>query len=178
MCHTLERRDVYEGIEKSLQKLMVRTFIYGEVNNLSSDEITTEMSEGGELYGLSTKAVALANPSAYCTVDRVRCYPLKYGTSPIDLRINPNYSSNWVGTDQANGTKQVKSVQSILYAMNYLDYDDIDGVVGWTTAFAIQDFQLDHNLPGDGIVGPNTWRVLCSARYFTYGADVWGDISE
>ena len=154
---------------------MTGTTVYTSVFDLSSAEITTAMSPGGSLYATYSKAVALVNPAPYCTVDRVRCYPLNYTTSPIDLRINPSATSNWVGPGQTNGVKQVKTVQTILYYMGYLSSSsDVDGICGTNTTNAIKNFQATRNLGSDGIVGTNTWRALCSCKYFTYGTSTWG----
>lgn len=148
---------------------------YGWVYAASRSEITTAMSSGGQLYDMTTKAVALDSPGLYCTVDRVRVYPQNYSS---DLRIDPNYSSNWVGYGQVNLTKQVKAVQTILVAMGYLgdsttDWDEVDGNCGTGTIDAIKEFQIVHYLTDDGIVGTNTWRALCSSSSYQYGVFVY-----
>ena len=128
------------------------------------------MSPGGSLYVTYSKAVALNNPDYYCYVDRVRVYVISE-----DLRINPNYSGNYVGTGQSNYVKQVKAVQIILYNYDYLSLSDIDGICGPVTIAAIEDFQWDHWLTPDGIVGANTWRALCSGDELRYGQTTFGD---
>lgn len=46
--------------------------------------------------------------------------------------------------------------------LSYLGYScgKIDGINGVNTQKAIKQFQIDHNLVNDGIVGTKTWRVL------------------
>ena len=147
------------------------TYINNSVYDKSRTEITVDMTGPyGALYGNASKAVALVDPSLYCTVDRVRIKP-RYSS---DLRIDPNYTSNWVGPGKANLDKQVEAVQTILWAMGYYPPDLIDGEWGTYTDNAIKAFQANRNLTADGIVGPNTWRALCSAKYFTYGSSIWG----
>ena len=36
----------------------------------------------------------------------------------------------------------------------------MDGIFGPATNNAVRDFQDDHDLAVDGIVGPQTWRML------------------
>jgi len=56
----------------------------------------------------------------------------------------------------------VKALQIIL---TYKGYDlgtcGCDGDFGIKTKTAVQQFQADHKIETDGIVGPNTWRCLC-----------------
>jgi|GEM_PF-4204169 len=133
----------------------------------------------GELYASYSKAVALRDAQfdepIYNYIERVRVYPVNYGS---DLRINPYASSNWVGLNQSNYEKQVKGVQTILVSMGYLgdsltDWSEVDGICGSRTRDAIGDFQEDHNIPRDEIVGPITWRALCSSASFQYGYTGW-----
>ena len=149
------------------------TGVLSYADNKSSTEMLDAMSPGGVLYDNSTKAVALTNPGVYATIFRVRVYPEGYGS---DLRIDPYYSSNWVGPGQSNYTKQVLGVQTVLHYWPMGEYDDgieIDGICGPATIAEIKAYQRWHNLTDDGIVGPNTWRALCSSRYWDYGTDTW-----
>lgn len=144
--------------------------MYQELWGLTRSKVTEDMTApDGRLYCSYSKAVALVNASAKCTVDRIRVKPS--GTS--DLRIDPNYTSNYVGPGKENLTKQVKGVQHLLWWTDYLNYNQIDGVFGTNTLNAIIRFQRDHNLTDDGIVGPNTWRALCSSKYFKYGTYIF-----
>lgn len=139
----------------------------------SHEEITSVMSPGGYLYGTNTKAVALRG-AKYDTVDyidRVRVYP---ENSSSDLRIDVYASGNWVGVNQANYSKQVKGVQTILKAIGYnLGSSGVDGACGQKTIAAIQAFQRAHNLPDDGVVGPNSWRALCSSSSYWHGYSIF-----
>ncbi len=64
---------------------------------------------------------------------------------------------------------QVKSLQSILVSLGYLDDKDIDGKFGFGTRSAVIAFQSAKNLTPDGIVGAGTraalntqWQAKCS----------------
>lgn len=157
------------------------TYLYNETSNMSSDEVTAAMSLTytpnypctGYLYGWYSKAVALINPSVNCLVDRVRIQPdQQIGNS--DLRINPNYSSNWVGDGKNNLEMQVRGVQTALDSMGYyIGSTGVDGVWGANTKAAVRSFQSDHGLSADGIVGANSWRALCSSSSYRYGSTIW-----
>lgn len=56
---------------------------------------------------------------------------------------------------------QAMSIQMILYDLGYMSYDDIDGKFGGWTETCVMNFQRDHKLLADGIVGENTWIELC-----------------
>lgn len=52
----------------------------------------------------------------------------------------------------------VKALQTDL---NHFGFNvQVDGVFGSETEAAVHQFQLDHNLSSDGIVGPQTWAAL------------------
>ncbi|MGF1482436.1 MAG: peptidoglycan-binding protein [Cyanophyceae cyanobacterium] len=53
----------------------------------------------------------------------------------------------------------VRSLQTQLTELGYLK-GDIDGQFGPETTAAVKDFQREHNLEPDGIVGPKTWQSL------------------
>ncbi|CCX41397.1 putative glycosyl hydrolase [Clostridium sp. CAG:1024] len=159
---------------------MTGTVCWQNRPNLSHDEVTSLMSSGGYLYDEFSKSVALVSAAPYCTVDRIRVHPFDTPTyDGGDLRIDPNYESNVVGEGQRNYNKQVHAVQTLLYELGYQlsasgDMEDsVDGVVGTRTTAAITQFQRDHNLSADGLVGANTWRALCSSSSFRYGSTTW-----
>jgi peptidoglycan hydrolase-like protein with peptidoglycan-binding domain len=56
---------------------------------------------------------------------------------------------------------QVSQIQSALKSLGYYS-GTIDGVFGPSTAAAVQTFQLDYGLNGDGVVGSMTLRTLQS----------------
>lgn len=55
--------------------------------------------------------------------------------------------------------ENVKSIQEILTHLGYR-LGPIDGIYGDKTESAVVQFQEEHNLYADGIVGPNTWNAL------------------
>lgn len=56
-------------------------------------------------------------------------------------------------------SEQVRQLQKKLAADTY-KVGTIDGVFGLRTHNAVVEFQLEHGLLADGIVGPRTWREL------------------
>jgi len=58
--------------------------------------------------------------------------------------------------------EDVKNVQEILSNLAY-NPGYIDGIFGEKTELAVTQFQEDHNLYADGVVGSNTWNALVSA---------------
>lgn len=157
---------------------------WATASDMSTSEVTTAMSSGGTLYDMEGKSVALISAEEYCSVDRVRVFPIfcEEVSIPVgDLRIDPNYGSNGVGKSMHNSPKQVLGVQTILYQIGgYTLTDDpdvspygMDGVCGQKTIDAIKAFQGDHNLTQDGKIGATGWRALCSSISFSYGNSIW-----
>ncbi len=58
--------------------------------------------------------------------------------------------------------EDVKTVQEILKKLGY-NPGPVDGWYGQKTENAVICFQEEHNLYGDGIIGPNTWQSLHQA---------------
>lgn len=52
----------------------------------------------------------------------------------------------------------VKTLQQILTDVKY--HTGVDGIFGSNTREVVKEFQADHNLSADGIVGPKTWAAL------------------
>lgn len=63
------------------------------------------------------------------------------------------------GTGPAPVYNDVKAIQSILAWQGYANLA-IDGKFGTATRAAVMDFQADHSLDDDGVVGANTWNAL------------------
>lgn len=92
------------------------------------------------------------------------------GASEGDISISESNLSNVQGQEVAAssevekiqhgdvGTK-VEDIQKELQEQNYYTYT-IDGVFGPLTGQAVRDYQADHDLQVDGIVGPNTLETM------------------
>ncbi|ETB63916.1 TPA: hypothetical protein DIC38_01710 [Candidatus Nomurabacteria bacterium] len=81
------------------------------------------------------------------------------------LEGNVSCNSNFISNNLYFGssyTSQVKSLQTILNKLGYLDSSGIDGKYGSITLFAVRQFQIDNNLKNDGIVGSETRSVANS----------------
>jgi len=79
----------------------------------------------------------------------------------------PSTSATRAHVHTATGTKHAPThnrAALIQQALKLLGYNTgpVDGVVGPLTTTAISDFQLDHHLVPDGILGPSTFAVLAS----------------
>jgi N-acetylmuramoyl-L-alanine amidase len=59
----------------------------------------------------------------------------------------------------------VRDVQERLTALGFSCGDDAVGLFSEGTMAAVNEFQVSRGLPGDGIVGPETWRSLVEAGY-------------
>ncbi|WP_236242240.1 peptidoglycan-binding protein [Streptomyces sp. CC228A] len=75
------------------------------------------------------------------------------------------YSWAWnveVGINYNNSQyhDRVKEIQCLVNNLWGYDAGAEDGIFGPTTEAAVKAFQKDVGLAVDGIVGPNTWRVL------------------
>lgn len=68
----------------------------------------------------------------------------------------------------SKSNEDIKQVQIALKSAGFYN-GKIDGVKGKQTKKAIKDFQREHGLAADGVVGKKTWDAL--AKY-TYGGDV------
>jgi peptidoglycan hydrolase-like protein with peptidoglycan-binding domain len=60
-----------------------------------------------------------------------------------------------------NGSKSdaVETLQRALASVNY-DPGEFDGIFGPNTERAVKEFQTNHGLAADGVVGPKTWAAL------------------
>jgi peptidoglycan hydrolase-like protein with peptidoglycan-binding domain len=57
---------------------------------------------------------------------------------------------------------EVSKLQQALVRAGY-DTGGVDGDFGPTTRAALETFQREHNLPVDGVAGPDTWKALTAA---------------
>lgn len=56
----------------------------------------------------------------------------------------------------------VDVLQNLLVKSGYIDRNYMDGDFGPGTYAAVKQFQIDNSLTADGIVGPSTWKELCT----------------
>lgn len=75
---------------------------------------------------------------------------------------NPYDHNNWVGPGYTTSGIVVRVVQQDLADIG-INPGPVDGYYGPRTKAAIQEFQRDHGLTPDGIVGYNTWRKFVDA---------------
>ncbi|MFI8997195.1 helix-turn-helix domain-containing protein [Streptomyces sp. NPDC053542] len=103
-------------------------------------------------------AVAEASPGAFrpepgrtfgCRVARTGAGALYAGHSTSDDAVLANGGQGW----------EVVEAQCLLAHHGY-DPGAVDGIVGEKTMRAAKRLQAVHGLPADGIVGPDTWKVL------------------
>jgi peptidoglycan hydrolase-like protein with peptidoglycan-binding domain len=90
--------------------------------------------------------------------------PLAIGASSADAAVK-NGSQKVVAKTETRPTLRIGShssyVQSLQQSLKDVKYDiGIDGVFGPKTQSMVKQFQADHNLASDGIVGPATWAAL------------------
>jgi peptidoglycan hydrolase-like protein with peptidoglycan-binding domain len=64
---------------------------------------------------------------------------------------------------KGNAGEIVVTLQNLLVEKGYIDKAYEDGDFGPGTEAAVKQFQTGNNLTADGVVGPATWQVLCSA---------------
>lgn len=50
------------------------------------------------------------------------------------------------------------------YAPTYVKAVSTDGIFGWRTDSSVRSLQSFFGLQADGIVGPKTWKVLCTTQ--------------
>lgn len=110
----------------------------------SSDHCGNTLAHGG----VQCKATAVSGSRT----DRVRLE---------SLRIDPNYTSNWVGASYNTSSRYVQLVQYYL-AYNMYPINVIDGKWGPNTLDCIKKFQSKNALSADGVLGTSSWKVFCS----------------
>ena len=77
-----------------------------------------------------------------------------------DIDVGPEtWQALIIQASQGSTGPEVRAIQKLLkvkfgYTLN------VDGIFGPETRDAVKDFQSDHALAADGIVGPNTWKKL------------------
>lgn len=79
--------------------------------------------------------------------------------APTLQKVNVNYQSSDEDTRIIRVEVSEQEVQQALKTAGYYD-GTVDGKLGAKTKQAIADFQKDHGLKADGIVGKKTWAVL------------------
>lgn len=77
----------------------------------------------------------------------------------VDGEYGPLTSNAYVRVREGARGNITRIVQSILYLKGY-DIEDLDGIFGNETEFALEDFQRDYGLRPDGVIGKNTFDRL------------------
>ena len=129
----------------------------------SRSDVTTYImnsSYGGWRGTLDTyKAWAFYNEVPISN-DRVRFHSFADNN---EFRIDPTYTSNYVGDNFNQSSRYVTTLQRALYHLGYLASGDITGVWNSTTKAAVISFQQsNYGISVDGIVGNETWSRLAS----------------
>jgi hypothetical protein len=76
--------------------------------------------------------------------------------------VTTTCDSNAETLKKGNAGEIVVTLQNLLVEKGYIDRDYVDGDFGPGTEAAVKQFQTDNSLTADGIVGPDTWQLLCS----------------
>ncbi|RPK04706.1 peptidoglycan-binding domain-containing protein [Priestia endophytica] len=104
--------------------------------------------------------------------------PLTMGVSTVEAATAPKVSAHKVISKAetrptlriGSRSSYVKALQQSLKDAKYVI--SVDGIFGMGTQNIVRDFQNDHNLFTDGIVGPATWAALdqnkIDRKQFTY----------
>ena len=71
---------------------------------------------------------------------------------------NRNESGNAPTLKKGSRSSYVRDLQQSLKDVKY--NVGVDGIFGTQTQNVVREFQMDHNLSSDGIVGPRTWAAL------------------
>jgi N-acetylmuramoyl-L-alanine amidase len=59
--------------------------------------------------------------------------------------------------------ERVRELQTLLKSQGYLPIPKVTNFFGSATEGAVKEFQQDNNLTVDGVVGPQTWKLLISS---------------
>lgn len=78
--------------------------------------------------------------------------------TPVTTTCDPDAQT----LKRGNTGEIVVTLQNLLVEKGYIGRDYVDGDFGPGTDTAVKQFQTDNSLTADGIVGPDTWQVLCS----------------
>lgn len=131
-------------------------------NNCKSINKTPSLSD--KIYVPATsKNISIAESSSinYSYVTYIFGYDSVTGTMLVIDPYGNNYyasTSDYVGYGHITSGSQVICLQVLL---NELGYNiDIDEIFGSQTQGAVLNFQSNHALSPDGIVGPKTWNTM------------------
>ncbi len=93
------------------------------------------------------------------TVTKVKAFQTANGLAADGIVGPQTWTKLIVQVQQGNHGQAVRAVQVML--SEQFGYGlTVDGDFGAGTNDAVRDFQGDHGLTVDGIVGPQTWRML------------------
>ena len=110
-------------------------------------------------YAQFLKADGYATSSTYVNtlVSTVTKYDLQKWDSMLDTSTAPQTAKPTL--KKGSRGEAVKTWQLFLHIHGY-NCGDADGIFGSKTDKAVREWQRDHNLVADGIIGPNTWAAM------------------
>ncbi|MFM7325354.1 MAG: peptidoglycan-binding domain-containing protein, partial [Nodosilinea sp.] len=158
---------------KELQSLLVLLGYYGgPVTSLYQEDteravrdfqraagITPDGIVGPTTWSQLFPAPGAAAPLPTSTQATATTGPTQAPTSPPAAQPNQASPSSLPVLRPGMGGEAVRQLQEKLRAKGVYQ-GPIDGVFGSATEAAVREIQRRHNLVSDGIVGPETWKVL------------------
>lgn len=113
-----------------------------------------EVDARGHAYGVVRRAIRDTSYTHWARLAIDYEAPVSQENKPIEPEVRRTLKSGMSGED-------VRALQTQLIALGYsLGSYGADGKFGQTTKSAVMQFQRDHALSADGIVGAATWAAL------------------
>jgi hypothetical protein len=106
-------------------------------------------------YGEDLDADGIFGP---ITKQRLQHFQSENGLAPDGIAGAQTWPQLIIQRQQGSTGQAVRAIQALL-SLKYGYGVTVDGIFGPATDDAVRDFQDDHDLAVDGIVGPQTWRM-------------------